>query len=267
MTNQPKVAFMMNKLKYVAFFTLLFLACEAMTGQNIIRVLNMNTRMSGQKVSYESAPFATFIMEHDPDFIMLQEIDYKTARNGFRDFTTELAAETGYFSAFGRAIDYSQGEFGVAILSKYPIEKIYQTQLTGNPNEMKEKRTVLFVDVTLPESKKRIRVAVTHLDHSTDAVRQSMVQQLNAAIGTSYPCILAGDFNAFPGETAIATGMGSWKRICNNLATFPAANPASKIDFIFAKPADKWNVKLYRVLCNSAEITDHCAMLAEVELQ
>lgn len=257
----------MNKLKYIVCSLLLLLTCGTLASQTTIRVLNINTRMSGQMAGYNAAPFADYIEQYNPDFVMLQEIDYKTARNGFRDFTTELAAETGYFSAFGRAITYSQGEYGVAILSKYPIEKISNTQLTGNASEMKEMRTVLFIDVTLPGTEEKVRMAVTHLDHSTDGVRQSMVQQLNAAIGTSLPTLLAGDFNAFPSETAISTGMASWKRVCNNFATFPASNPASKIDYIFAKPADKWNVKSYQVLSNSAAITDHCAMLAEVEFQ
>ncbi|WP_255417231.1 endonuclease/exonuclease/phosphatase family protein [Proteiniphilum sp. X52] len=257
----------MNKLKYIVCSLLLLLASGTLTSQTTIRVLNINTRMSGQMVGYNAAPFADYIEQYNPDFVMLQEIDYKTARNGFRDFTTELAAETGYFSAFGRAIAYSQGEYGVAILSKYPIEKISNTQLTGNASEMKEMRTVLFIDVILPDTGEKIRMAVTHLDHSTDGVRQSMVQQLNGAIGSSFPTLLAGDFNAFPSETAISTGMASWKRVCNNFATFPASNPSRKIDYIFAQPTDKWNVKSYQVLSNSAAITDHCALLAEVELQ
>lgn len=257
----------MIKIKYIASFLLFFLLFGQLTAQTTIRVLNINTRMSGQIVGYEAQPFADYIALHDPDFVMLQEIDYKTGRNGFRDFTTELAAATGYFSAFGPAIDYSQGEYGVAILSKFPIEKISNTPLTGTPSEMKERRTVLYVDVTLPDVKQRIRVAVTHLDHSTEGVRMSMVQQMNAAIGATYPALLAGDFNALPGESTIRTGMSSWKRVCNNLATFPASNPSSKIDYIFAKPENRWVVKSFQVLTDSDALTDHCAMLAEVELQ
>lgn len=257
----------MNKSNYIICSLLLFLAFGELTAQTSVRVLNINTRMSGQMVGYDATPFAEYITQYDPDFVMLQEIDYKTARNGFRDFTTELAAETGYFSAFGPAMEYSQGEYGVAILSKYPIEKISNTQLTGNANEMKERRTVLYIDVMLPDTQEKVRVAATHLDHSTDGVRLSMVQQLNAAIGANYPVILAGDFNAFPSESAISTGMASWKRVCNNFATFPASNPASKIDYIFAKPGNRWDVTSFQVLTNTDAITDHCAMLAEVELQ
>lgn len=246
---------------------LLFLfACAGITSAQTIRLLNMNVRMSGQMVSFNVTPFADYIKQYEPDFVTLQEVDFRTERNGRKDFTNELAAELGYFSAFGFAIEYQQGEYGVAILSKYPIEKIANNQLTGNPAEMKEARTVLYVDVIEPESKKKLRIAVTHLDHSTDGVRSSMVQQLNGIIGTAYPVILAGDFNAHPTESAITTGMSSWQRICNNFATFPATAPKSKIDYIFGKPAGGWNVVKFEVLTNTTSLSDHCAMLTEVQL-
>ena len=46
---------------------------------------------------------------------MLQEIDYNTKRNKNQDFTTQLAAELGLFSVFGKAMDTGGGEYGVAI--------------------------------------------------------------------------------------------------------------------------------------------------------
>lgn len=216
-------------------------------------------------VGYSAVPFANYIKQYDPDFITLQEVDFKTTRNGMRDFTTELAAELGYFSAFGYAIEIQQGQYGVAILSKYPIEKISNHHLTGNPSEMKERRTLFYIDVVEPQSKQRLRIAATHLDHSTGGVRSSMVQQLNGAIGHIYPTLLAGDFNAKPNESAITSGMSSWQRICNNFATFPASSPTSKIDYIFARPNGKWTVKSFEVLTNTSNITDHCGMLTEVE--
>lgn len=257
----------MKKIKLILLSLLLFSVYENTTGQSTVRVLNINTRMSGKIVNYDATPFADFIEQYDPDFVMLQEVDYKTSRNGKRDFTTELAAETGYFSAFGPAIEYDGGKYGVAILSKYPIEKISNTSLTGDVSEMKEKRTVLYIDVVLPNTDDKIRLAVTHLDHSTNNVRSAMVQQLNAAIGTSVPTILAGDFNALPSESAISEGMTSWDRVCNNFATYPSTGPSSKIDYIFAKPAGRWIKKSFRVLDNTSSLTDHCALLAEIDLQ
>ncbi|MCE5179248.1 MAG: endonuclease/exonuclease/phosphatase family protein [Porphyromonadaceae bacterium] len=253
-----------NNFILLTLFFLVFFG--AVSPAQTVKLLNMNIRMSGQMTGYNVAPFANFIREYDPDFVTLQEVDFKTERNGKKDFTTELAAELGYFSAFGPAIEYQQGEYGVAILSKYPIEKISNNRLTGNPAEMKEPRTVLYADVIEPLSKQKIRIAVTHLDHSTDGVRTSMVQQLNGVVGAMIPTLLAGDFNAKPNEPAIITGMASWQRICNNYATFPSSAPSSKIDYIFGKPAGKWIVKSFEVLTNVTAMTDHCAMVTEVQL-
>jgi endonuclease/exonuclease/phosphatase family metal-dependent hydrolase len=254
------------KNKYYTLFTLLFtLSFCTITSAQTVKVLNMNIRMSGQMTGYNVGPFADFIRQYDPDFVTLQEVDFKTERNGKKDFTTELAAELGYFSAFGKAIDYQQGEYGVAILSKYPIEKISNNKLTGNPAEMKEPRTVLYVDVIEPQSKQKLRIAVTHLDHSTEGVRTSMAQQLNGVIGATIPTLLAGDFNAKPTESTITTAMAAWQRICNNFATYPASAPTSKIDYIFGKPAGKWTVKSFEVLTNVTSLTDHCGLLTEVQ--
>lgn len=250
------------KLLTLIFLVLFSVGSPAQT----VKLLNMNIRMSGQMTGYDAAPFANYIRQHDPDFITLQEVDFKTERNGKKDFTTELAAELGYFAAFGAAITYQEGEYGVAILSKYPIEKISNNRLTGNPAEMKELRTVLYIDVVEPQSKQKLRIAVTHLDHSTDGVRTTMVQQLNGVVGAMIPTLLAGDFNAKPNESAITTGMASWQRICNNYATFPSSSPSSKIDYIFGKPAGEWTVTSFRVLSDVTAMTDHCAMFTEVQL-
>jgi|SRR5690554_1012967 endonuclease/exonuclease/phosphatase family metal-dependent hydrolase len=256
----------MKKIQYLFITLLLLNPFGFYSNAQTVKLLNMNVRMSGQMVGYNTTPFANFIKGYDPDFVTLQEVDFMTTRNGNKDFTTELAAELGYFSAFGQALDYQQGEYGVAILSKYPIEKISNNRITGNTAEMKEPRTVLYIDVIEPVSGQRLRIAVTHLDHSTDGVRSSMVQQLNGIIGSSFPTLLAGDFNARPTESAITTGMSSWQRICNNFATFPSSAPTSKIDYIFGKPSGRWSVKTFEVLTNVKEITDHCAMLTEVQL-
>ncbi|MGB4598636.1 MAG: endonuclease/exonuclease/phosphatase family protein [Trichlorobacter sp.] len=256
----------MKKINYTLLTLLFMVLFSAVSSAQTVKLLNMNIRMSGQMTGYNAAPFANFIRQYDPDFVTLQEVDFKTVRNGKKDFTTELAAELGYFSAFGYAIEYQQGEYGVAILSKYPIEKISNNRLTGNPAEMKEERTVLYVDVIEPQSRQKLRIAATHLDHSTEGVRSSMVQQLNGVVGAMIPTLLAGDFNAKPNESTIITGMASWQRICNNFATFPASAPSSKIDYIFGKPAGKWTVKSFEVLTDVTAMTDHCAMLTEVQL-
>ncbi len=74
-----------------------------------------------EMTGYSVKEYAVFIRKYNPDVVMLQEIDYNTKGIKNQDFTTQLAAELGLFSVFGKAMDTGGGEYGVAILSKYPL--------------------------------------------------------------------------------------------------------------------------------------------------
>jgi endonuclease/exonuclease/phosphatase family metal-dependent hydrolase len=66
---------------------------------------------------------ATVIKNADPDVVLLQEVDVKTDRSGKVDQIAALSEYTGMkYYAFAKAISYQNGDFGVAVLSKYPIE-------------------------------------------------------------------------------------------------------------------------------------------------
>lgn len=252
--------------KNILFFFFAIIGICAAEAQTSLKVMNYNCRMSGDMVGYSAIPFANFIRKYKPDVVMLQEVDYMTARNKGQDFATQLGAELGMFSTFGYALKYeTTGEYGVAILSKYPFELINNQPFGIQVAGMLESRTLLYVDITLPESNKTIRIGCTHLDHSTDAVRSAMAAEINNRIGDSkMPTLLAGDFNARPADNVIATVMSNWQRICTNDPTYPANVPTAKIDYIFGLPKNDWTVKSYTVVSNS-EISDHCATIAEVE--
>jgi len=254
-----------NMMKKLICVLVLAVAIMTASAQTKLKIFNYNVRMSGQMVNYSAKPFAELIKQQNPDFVMLQEVDFNTTRNGNKDFLTELAAELGMFPAFGKAIDYQNGEYGVGILSKYPIEKISNNQLTSSRSDLKEKRTVLYIDVNVDGQK--LRIASTHLDHSTAEVRLDMVNQMNSYVSSGgIPVILAGDFNAYPTEQTITGGMSSWQKICDNLPTISASNPTSKIDYIFARPLNGWTVVSYKRIIRT-DLSDHVALVAEVELK
>lgn len=245
---------------WVCFF---LLTCQSTYAQ-ALKVMSYNCRMSGQMTNYSVKEYATFIRKYNPDVVMLQEVDYNTKRNKKQDFTTQLATELGLFSIFGKALDVSDGEYGVAILSKYPFVTI-NNKIFEDIDGAKETRTLLYVDIQKPGTSEVIRIATTHLDHSTDLIRSAMAEQINERIGSGdTPTLLGGDFNAGIGSNAIREVMKNWQRICDNTYTYPAAQPTSKIDYIFGLPQNKWKVKSYKVL-SDPEISDHNALFAEVE--
>ena len=83
----------MKRINLIFGALTLFACCNITVTAQTVKLLNLNVRMSGQMVGYSAVPFANYIKQYDPDFITLQEVDFKTTRNGMRDFTTELAAE------------------------------------------------------------------------------------------------------------------------------------------------------------------------------
>ena len=216
-------------LKPIVWVCLFFFAYQSTYAQ-ALKIMSYNCRMSGQMTGYSVKEYAVFIRKYNPDVVMLQEIDYNTKRNKNQDFTTQLAAELGLFSVFGKAMDTGGGEYGVAILSKYPFVYINNKTFEGIDGA-KEPRTLLYVDIQEPGTSDVIRIGTTHLDHSTDLIRSAMAEQINERIGTF---------------------------------TYPADQPTIKIDYIFGLPQNKWKVKSFKVLSNP-EVSDHRALFAEVE--
>ncbi|MBW8331721.1 MAG: endonuclease/exonuclease/phosphatase family protein [Prolixibacteraceae bacterium] len=251
-------------LLFLLFFMLSFSESKAQSNAIRLKVMSFNVCRSGELTQYSVAPFANLIRQYQPDFIALQELDYKTTRNTGIDFLTKLGAALNMFPVFGRTIFYQGGEYGIAVLSKYPF-LLVKTEPLPSPAGTKEQRAVLITEIRLP-SGQDIRFVSTHLDHSTDAVGSEMARALNnLLLKDDMPIILGGDFNARPETGTIANEMQSWKRFCNNDPTSPD-NPTSKIDYLFGYPKEKCRTISYQVIARTG-ISDHCPIVAEIEFQ
>ena len=137
----------------------LLMAGMAAAQEISLRVMSMNIRMGGEYADYKSAPFSELIREFDPDIVCCQEVDYKSARNGGYDWLGNVAMETGMFPYYASR-PYGSGEFGVAILSRYPFfkaEKII-SEIEGE----NEDRPTGWIYINLPDGN-TVRVASVHL--------------------------------------------------------------------------------------------------------
>ena len=77
-----------------------------------LRVMSMNIRQGGEYAGNKSEPYSELINKYGPDVVALQEVDYKTTRNGKRDWLNEVAMQTGMFPYFCKSITYQGGGFG-----------------------------------------------------------------------------------------------------------------------------------------------------------
>jgi endonuclease/exonuclease/phosphatase family metal-dependent hydrolase len=197
--------------------------------------------------SFDFKKIARVINSVNPDLVALQEVDFNTNRLSKRDLASEIGLRTNMISLFGKAIDYDDGEYGIAILSKHEIIKWENTALPD---------TVSFI--------------CTHLDYKPNSLeRINQANKINELYTSNkYPTILAGDFNDVPNSPTLDILSKYWETTydkTDSAKTFPSNKPDRKIDYIMFNPKDKWKIIHREVICDSIA-SDHCGYFTELEL-
>ncbi len=219
---------------------------------------------------------AAVIRAEAPDIVALQEVDRKARRSNGVDQAVELARLTGMHMIFGKAsvregIDEDGGDYGVTILSRFPIKRSQNRTLPFTRGY--ELRSVLEVEFDWPlHSGERvpIRFFDTHFDNASEPDRiasANLVNQL-ALTDTSIPTILAGDFNARPGSQPIQILSQQWTLAGagRDMPTFPASTPRNQIDYVFYRPAHSWKVVEASVV-DAPNASDHRPVRIVLEYQ
>lgn len=211
---------------------------------------------------------AKVITSQQPDLVALQEVDVFTGRSGPHNQAEELANRTGLKPYFFKAIDFDGGEYGVAILSRYPVTQSNVYPLPTREGSGGEPRVLATTFIQLPGAK-QIVFACTHLDAQADSVNRQL--QINAIADilkeTSLPIILAGDFNATPGSQVIEVLDKHLTRTCDPCQfTIPVDRPDKTIDFIAFSPGGKFKVKQHIVI-TERYASDHLPVFAELEIR
>ena len=196
---------------------------------------------------------AKVIREQTPDLVALQEVDVNTIRSGK---TSNQAADLARLSGmphyyFAKAIDYEGGEYGVAILSRFPMEDMKNTNLPTAEGTGGEHRTLATAVILLPQGKK-ILFASTHLDaQRSDTNRLLQINKIAEILQQEkLPVVIAGDLNAMPATPVINHLDRFFKRSClvNCGHTVPVLNPYRTIDFVAYTPADKFTVTEHKII-------------------
>ena len=169
----------------------------------IVRVLSFNILHGATtKGDFDLDAIAKVIIDANPDFVALQEVDFKTNRALKYDLVTELGWRVKMLGIFGKAMDYDGGEYGEGVLSKYTFLQTRNVALPFTPGN--EPRAALEI-ITLLPSGDTIAFVGTHLDHlKNEKDRVAQANKINQVFSSNkYPTILAGDLNAIPGSTPI----------------------------------------------------------------
>ena len=198
-----------------------------------------------------------------PDLVALQEVDHRTRRTGGVDQTAELARLTGLHAQFAKQIDFEGGQYGQAILSRWPLSDLQIHWLPGEPQ--REQRIVATCQVDLPG--RQLLFGTTHLHHNNTDMRLRQAREITNELGPrAETVILAGDLNAEPEHAPIAELLKSWSIVhsASELKTFPAVIPTKQIDYIFFRPVDRLRIISSQVI-DEPMASDHRPLLAVLE--
>ena len=210
---------------------------------------------------------AKVIRESGADLVGLQEIDVHTIRSGKElDQAKKLGEMTNMYSHFVKGIDYQGGEYGIAILSKFPILRADSLRLPMKPGIGGEPRVMAVITVE-PVKGQKINFATTHLELNKENRELQAAAISHYFENTKSPVILCGDFNAKPESVEIKNLDLHFKRSSiPNGFTIPHLTPNREIDFIMYRPENRFKV-LKHVVIDESYASDHRPVFVELQLQ
>ncbi len=229
-----------------------------------VRLLSYNIHHAeGMDEITDLRRIADFIEALDPDLVTLQEVDSVTERTGGVNQAAVLAELTGMSYAFGRFMPYQGGAYGMAVLSRWPIEESMNWRLTDG----EEPRTALGVRVRTPHSDQELLLVGIHF-YRTEEERLAQATDLEAFLeGETVPVILAGDFNSTPGSPVMERLGANWSVLTKgeDRFTFSSFSPFEEIDFVLLRPAGRFDVVDHRPL-DEPVLSDHRPIWTEFVL-
>lgn len=197
-------------------------------------------------------------------FVALQEVDQNTRRVKGADTCAIFARECGLHATFAKAINYADGKYGVALLSREKPLAVRRTLLPGV-----EPRVLLLCEFA------DCWVGTMHLDVSSSEMRVKSVEIVRQAVAAcgDKPVFLSGDWNARPDDPPIR----AIKRFMTVLSpqdkrTFTAFRREtgqagdSCIDYIAVNSAHagRWRVT-YRGVVTDVKLSDHQPVVVDLE--
>lgn len=200
-------------------------------------------------------------------------------RSNHLDEAGYFASITGLTSYYHAAIPYKGGQYGIALLSKFPILDIWSRNY--DTGDEAEPRAVIAIRVKPNgDGDDHVWWIGTHLDLRVNS-RMSEIKTLLrmvTSIKLIYPndlILIAGDFNDNPNGTAITTMLEDYVSLWRVAGhddesgyTFPSWMPTNTIDYLFA---DKASVENGRVRVNEIQIpaytySDHRPIWADLDI-
>lgn len=203
---------------------------------------NIHKCVGGLDGRYDPARIAAVLAHHAPDVVLLQEV----AQNGARfpggrqiDRLTELLGLRHVAYHVNARLGPHRGEYGNAILSRYPFTSSENVDLTIAGRKA---RSVLHacLRLQLPDGHTRTLHAFNlHLGLSAIERREQLRRFLSckpfAGLDARTPIVVAGDFNDFWGRLGRMLQPAGFRGPARAVHTFPAYAPLRPLDSLHVR--------------------------------
>ncbi|MBE0699572.1 MAG: endonuclease/exonuclease/phosphatase family protein [Anaerolineaceae bacterium] len=225
-------------------------------GREKLRIMTYNLQQgysrSGQKNF--SGQFA-LIRDRQPDILGLQETDTARIAGGNSDLVRYLATNLHMYSYYGAKT--VTGTFGIALLSRYPIEnpRTYFLYSSGEQTAV--------IEAQIHAGDQTYTIMVTHLGNGGPIIQQQQILQLTPRKSN---LLLMGDFNFSPSteqyRQTVSLFQDGWLAAVEKNTALPNQKLEKRIDHIFLSSG----LKVLSAEYIGEGPSDHPAMLINVQL-
>lgn len=234
-----------------------------------LKVMSINMNLGNTAANFPA--MVNVIKAYNPDLLLLRQCDSKTTRAAGIDRPQVIADELG-MNVYLKGRSYGGGQFGNAVLSKFPIVESFGLDLTKDPSRG-EQRMLAMIKVEV-EAGVFIHFAGTELETNADDRRLQAIDILRITEPLTDPVIFVGNFNeqwSAPGA-ALTYIEGSFKYACASTGCVfnaPKANPTGTYDYITYQDPDNLLIleKVVETFKNPETATTFYPTTAEIKIK
>jgi endonuclease/exonuclease/phosphatase family metal-dependent hydrolase len=242
------------------------------------RILTYNIhRAIGMDRLFKPERIAKILAHYDADIVLLQEVDVGVPRSRKLNLAKEMAEQLGYpFYAVGLNVQLRTGMYGNATISRYPIIKERNIDLTI---DSRKARGCLYALLSIPmESGRKRELAVfnLHLGISFKERPRQIGRLVHTPefrqLDSKELCLVAGDFNDWQKRLApMFTEILDFDCATNHqwgyqnaFLTFPSFSPTGGLEKIFCRGDIKIEYSRCCRLRASRIASDHLPVIADL---
>jgi len=210
---------------------------------------------------------ARTMAKYAPDIIGVNEVRGKGKTPDFQEEAQQMGEALGFHYFFGPAINFENGPYGNALLSRFPILKAeiipIPDPVVKDEDEYYETRDIIKAELDVPGG---LTVFVSHFGLAKSERRNAVATLLEALKDVKGNVIFMGDLNMDPDCPILAPVFDVLKDTSAILPehplTFTWYKPELRIDYIFTSE----NIKTLSAESPYEKTSDHQPYIAEIEL-